>query len=314
MAAQHRRAQAFAAAAQRQVPVGLAGMATGARAERLARSQAMPQAQGLIGVGRADAQHGIVVLPRGQRVTQQQQGHVVARGLLQRLLQRAGMGERILGVPQRLAPGAQGLGARGMAARAAGLQPQPCHEQRDDGVDQQHRAEQQRVLTQVNREGPSRRHEEPVEAQHGQCAAGHAGPGRQPQGGERADQHQRHRQAGEIDVAVQPGERGHARTPQGQRNPVASGHAPGRTVVEVGAHATNGSSFRIRIPSGSAVGTAATPRAPRPPCLGIRRPGPLPSIGARLLARPRRRVEVLGEACGACNGAPAMAATWGDPR
>jgi hypothetical protein len=57
-----------------------------------------------------------------------------------------------LGITQRVAPGAQLLGAPGVTARRS-LCAQPAASGGHQQVDQQHRGQQQRVLAQVHREG-----------------------------------------------------------------------------------------------------------------------------------------------------------------
>ena len=174
--AQHRGTEAGAAAAQRQVPVRQLLVAAGAGPERLPLAQAVPQPGELIGVGLADPQRGGVVVAGRRAVLQHQQGHRAAGELGQRGVQGAHLGQRIDRVAQRVAPGAQLLGLQRVPLGQAGLPALRGHQRGDDRVHDQHRAQQQRMLAQVDGEGAARRHERPVEGQHGHACSTPARP------------------------------------------------------------------------------------------------------------------------------------------
>ena len=134
------------------------------------------------------------------------------------------MRQRILGVAQRLAPGAQLLGARAWR-RLPRLAAQARHQRGHDGVDHQHRAEQQRMLAQVDAKAPRGGTRNQLKASTASA------PGTAPdQAGshsdrQRAGEHQHHREVGQIDAAVSATS---ARAPAAQVGAGRYGIAPAR--------------------------------------------------------------------------------------
>ena len=204
-------------AAQRQVPGCLFVMTTGARAQRLAVACAVPKAGLLVAVQRPQGL-GLAIGHSGG-LGQQQQAAGLVRHARQRGLQQRTLRARVVDRAQRVAELAQLVGLQRLLPLGRGQLALARHQQRDDPAHGQHRAQQQRVLPQVDREAAARRHEGDVEGLHASGAGQQRHPARRPQRGHRRGQHQQQGLAGQVELAVQRQHQCEGQQPDAQRRP-----------------------------------------------------------------------------------------------
>ena len=160
--------------------------------------------------------HRAHVIERWQRRVEHDEPRCAGRQAFERgrKLRRAIL--RLGGIAQRFDECAQVVGAMRQALRAAGQAALARHQRGHQGADQQHRAEQQRVLAQMDVEAAARRHEEPVEGEHRHCVARDGLDGREEERGQRRRQNQQHGEIGEVDPAVEQEHRGPGGGPDGE--------------------------------------------------------------------------------------------------
>ena len=191
----------------------------------------MPKAFELLRCGHTEQLHAVCIVGLRHRRLQDQQLDCSTAEFGERLLQQRRIGERIGRVAQRVAEAAQLLGLLCMTSRMLGSSTLQRDQRGDDPGDEQHRAEQQRVLAQVDDEGAARRHENPIEREHGRGTGEYRYADRQPQRRHRRAEHEHHCEVGQVDLAVEPQHAGPCRRPDRGAGQQPVGPRLGRSCV-----------------------------------------------------------------------------------